>query len=665
VNKTIGVLAHVDAGKTTFCEQILYHTNSIRSRGRVDHKNAYLDSHEIEKERGITIFSDQAVFVYRDSNYYLVDTPGHADFSAEMERAIAIMDYAIIIVSAVEGVQSHTETVWQLIRNRSIPTFFFINKSDRAGADIDNVIHEIRIKLTEDILYIGNQENQDCEKTNNQEDWNALLNRDVMEFLAERDELLLEKYLDGDTEEKGWITPFRQMVKNCRLFPCMSGSALQDTGIVEFLHILDKLTYTDYWSDGEFGGRVFKIRHDEQGNRVTYIKALSGKLSVKDKLRYGIAENDEERSGEKVNQIRIYNGSRFKTVESVSAGAVFAVTGLTKAEAGDGVGDITEKSTYKMIPALKSRVIPDGSLNIKEVLGRLKILEAEDPLLNITWDERLQEIHASIMGVIQLEVLKEIILQRFSINVEFGPCQVLYKETVTEPALGYGHFEPLKHYAEVHLKIEPAPRDSGITFESVCHIDNLLPGYRNLIRYHLFEREHHGILTGSGITDIKVTLLTGRAHQKHTSGGDFREATLRALRQGLEKAGCILLEPFYRFRIEVEADSMGRVLSDIQKMNGTFDAPEIISGKVLINGRGPVSSFMNYSAELVSFTKGKGSISMLFDGYDRCRNESGIIEKMGYNSDADPEYTSKSIFCAKGVGFAVEGGKAEEYMHCL
>ncbi|HEX2926315.1 MAG TPA: translation factor GTPase family protein [Ruminiclostridium sp.] len=654
MKKSIGVLAHVDAGKTTFCEQILYHTNSIRSRGRVDHKNAYLDSHDIERERGITIFSDQGVFTYNNSTYYLIDTPGHADFSSEMERAVQVMDYAIIIISAVEGVQGHTETVWQLIRNRKIPVFFFINKADRAGADINNVILEISLKLTGDVLYVNESAKAD-----------GFPGKNIMEFMAERDDSLLEKYLNGDFEGGSWVVSLRNMVKEGRVFPCMSGSALQDDGIIEFLELLENLTFTEYDPASEFGGRVFKIRHDEQGSRVTYIKAISGKLTVRDNLPYGAAGDMDERPANKINQIRIYNGSKFKTVDSVSAGDVFAVTGLANAEAGDGVGAITEKSAYKMIPALKSRVIPDDSMSIREVLGRLKLLEAEDPALNITWDERLQEIHVNIMGVIQLEVLKEIISKRFSFKVEFGPCQVLYKETVTIPSIGYGHFEPLKHYAEVHLKIEPANRDSGISFNSVCHVDSLLPGFQNLIRYHIFEREHRGILTGSVITDIEITLLTGRAHQKHTSGGDFREATLRALRQGLEKAGCILLEPFYRFRIEVETDSMGRVLSDIQKMHGEFEAPETLTGKVLIIGRGPVATFMNYSAELISFTKGKGSITMSFEGYDRCHNETEVIEKIGYNREADPEYTSKSIFCSHGAGFTVEGSKAEEYMHCL
>lgn len=650
MNKTIGVLAHVDAGKTTFSEQILYHTKSIRSRGRVDHKNAYLDSHDIERDRGITIFSDQGVFTYNDSNYYLIDTPGHVDFSTEMERAIQIMDYAIIIISAVEGVQGHTETVWQLLRNQNIPTFLFINKIDRTGASIENVLAEIQSKMTNDVLYIDNS---------------VKPYSSCVEFIAVRDELLFERYLNGAYQEDIWFKALKTMIKLGKIFPCMAGAALQDFGIIEFLKVLDELTFTNYSPNGEFGGKVFKLRHDEQGNRVTYIKALSGTLSVKEKLFYGEILEDETRLSEKINQMRIYSGNKFKTVESAAAGEVFAVTGLTKASAGMGVGIISDRVIFQMVPTLSSKVNFDISLNIKDVLNKLKILEAEDPALNVSWNESLQEIHVQIMGVIQLEVLKQIINQRFLINVEFGDCQVLYKETTTKATIGYGHFEPLRHYAEVHLRLEPAPRNSGITFSSTCHIDNLMPNYQNLIRSHIFEKEHRGVLTGSSVTDLKITLLTGGAHKEYTHGGDFREATLRALRQGLEKAECILLEPYYRFKIEVELENMGRVLSDVQKLQGTFEAPISMGSKVIVNGRGPVANFMNYSMELVSFTKGKGSISLFFDGYDKCHNETAVIEKIGYDKSADTEYTSNSIFCAKGAGYPVEGDKAEERMHCL
>ena len=519
MKKTIGVLAHVDAGKTTFSEQILYHTNAIRSRGRVDHKNSFLDSHDIEKERGITVFSDQAVFEIGKSKYYLIDTPGHVDFSCEMERAISIMDYAIIVISAVEGVQSHTETVWRLLKKYNVPTFFFINKLDRTGADLYNVINEIKANLTKDVCYIESITD---------------IKEDIIEFIAERDEELLEKYFNGEYNKDLWINKLRILIKEMNIFPCFSGSALQDQGIMEFLDSLEKLTVTNYNENDEFSGIVYKIRHDDNGTRITFIKALSGILKVRDEINNGSSK-------EKISSIRVYNGSKFSTVDKVVAGDIFAVTGLTSLSVGDGVGALKEKFKFNMIPTLMSSVIFDKACNVKEVLGHFRMLEAEDPALNVIWNETLQEIHVHIMGKIQLEVLKEVILERFNFNVDFGPCEIIYKETINNTVNGYGHFEPLKHYAEVHLKLESLPRGSGIIFKNKCHTDNLTTGHQNLIRTHLFERKHNGILTGSEITDIKVTLLTGRAHNKHTEGGDFREATFRALSQGLEKADNILL----------------------------------------------------------------------------------------------------------------------------
>lgn len=642
MKKTIGILAHVDAGKTTFAEQILYHTNSIRTRGRVDHKNSFLDSHDIEKDRGITVFADQGIFNYKDSIYYLIDTPGHVDFSAEMERAIKLMDYAVIIISAVEGVQGHTQTVWDLLKSNKVPTFIFINKVDRVGANIENILEEINLKLSKDCCLITDSFN------------NGEMTEELIEFIAEREELLLEKYLEGNYEKELWINYMKKLIKENKIFPILSGSALQDMGIIEFLDKFNELTYTEYNKEEEFSGLVYKIRHDDQGMRIAFIKALTGELKVKDEI-----------GDEKVNQLRIYNGNKYKTVERVEAGDVFAVTGLLNVNAGDGVGSFKEKAKYEMIPTLKSKVIYDSKLNIKDVLNYFKILESEEPVLNVTWDENIQEIQVHIMGSIQLEVLKKLVEDRFNLIVEFGPCEVLYKETINSEIIGYGHFEPLRHYAEVHLKLEPGERNSGIKFYSKCHTDNLLPGYQNLVKTHIYEKKHRGILTGSTITDLKVTLLTGAAHNKHTSGGDFREATLRALRQGLDRAENILLEPYYKFKIEVELEHMGRVLSDIQKLHGSFDVPETMGNKLTIRGRGPVANFMNYSMELVSFTKGKGSLSLIFDGYDKCHNEEEVIKKLAYNKNADPEYTSNSIFCSKGQGYVVEGEVAKEHMHCL
>lgn len=646
MKKTIGILAHVDAGKTTFSEQLLYHTRSIRNRGRVDHKNSFLDTHDIEKERGITVFSEQATFQIGSSTYYLIDTPGHIDFSTEMERALSILDYAILLISGVEGIQGHTETIWNLLRKYNIPTFIFINKMDRTGADLERVLEEVNENLTNDICHIDSIHE---------------ISEELIEFISERNEELLERYFNGEFEEEIWINELKKLIKENKVFPCLSGSALQDEGIDKFLNIFNELTYTNYDEDGEFSGRVHKIRYDNNGTRITFIKALSGSLKVRDEITYGML--DEEIS-EKISSIRLYNGSKFTTVEKVSAGDIFAVTGITKAMPGEGIGKNIENIQFNMIPTLMSKVIFDKSYNVKEVLGYFRILESEDPALNIIWNETYQEIQVSIMGKIQLEVLKEVVLNRFNLKIEFGPCEIMYKETIDNKSYGYGHFEPLKHYAEVHLKIEPNKRGEGITFENKCHADDLTTGNQNLIKTHIFERNHHGLLTGSPITDMKITLLTGRSHNKHTEGGDFREATFRAIRQGLEKVENVLLEPYYKFKIDMELDYMGRVISDIQRLNGTFNPPDTKLNKVTIIGRGPVSTFMDYSAEILTFTKGKGSINLIFDGYDICHNSEEVIERIGYNKNADIEYSSSSIFCSKGQGFVVPWHEVENYIHC-
>lgn len=647
MKKVIGILAHVDAGKTTFSEQVLYNTNAIRSRGRVDHKNSFLDSHNIEKSRGITVFSDQAIFKINNSEYYLIDTPGHIDFSTEMERALSILDYAILIIDGVEGIQGHTETIWTLLRKYNIPTFFFINKMDRVGANLNKVIEEIKISFTKDVCYVKDVYNMEDE---------------LIEFISERNEQLLEKYFLGNYDNSLWIEEMKKIIKNNEIFPCFSGSALQDEGVIDFLNNFDILTYTEYDDKKEFSGRVHKVRYDENGTRITFIKALEGTLKVRDEIKY-IDKNGEELL-EKISSIRIYNGNKFITSEKVSAGDVFAITGISKAMPGYGVGNIEGNNKFNMIPTLMSKVIFDEKINVKEVLSYFRILENEDPALNVLWNERLKEIQVSIMGKIQLDVLKDVIEDRFKLKVDFGPCKIMYKETINNICYGYGHFEPLKHYAEVHLKLEPNKRGKGITFENKCHTDNLNYGTQNLIKTHIFERNHNGLLTGFPITDIKITLLTGRDHNKHTEGGDFREATFRAIRQGLEKAENILLEPYYKFKIDVDLDYMGKVLSDIQRLNGNFEPPVINLNKVSIKGRGPVSTFMDYSIEILTFTKGKGSINLIFDGYDRCHNEEEVIREIGYRKDADIEYTSNSVFCSKGQGFIVPWDKVEEYIHC-
>lgn len=641
MHKTIGILAHVDAGKTTFSEQLLYHTNTIRHRGRVDHQDSFLDSHTIEKNRGITIFADQGIFTYNNSTYYIIDTPGHVDFSPEMERAIQVMDYAIIIISAVDGIEGHTETVWQLLRKHHVPTFFFINKTDYEGTDPTSVLAEIRSTLSENV----------CDITTS-------FDEELIEFLAERDEVLLETYMDSGFDKDLWTQTLKLMVKENKIFPCASGSALKDIGIVEFLEKLDSLTTTSYKSDDVFAAQVYKIRHDESGNRVTYLKLVNGTLKVRNSVTY----NEQT---EKITQIRQYSGNKFKTTDQALAGELVAVTGLTNACIGDGLGVFAQKTEFDMIPTLKSKVLFDASVHVKEILRCFKLLDAEDPSLRIFWDEYFQEIHVHVMGVIQLEVLEQIVLERFGFHVSFGEPKILYKETIGNSVHGYGHFEPLRHYAEVHLLIESAARNSGITFTNICHANDLSTGNQNLVKHHLFERDHHGLLTGSTLTDVKITLLTGRGHNEHTHGGDFREATYRALRQGLEKAENILLEPFYDFTIKVNMDLIGRILSDIQQAAGSFEPPENSGDNVFIKGRVPVATFMNYSTTFASFTHGKGSLSLVYGGYDRCHNTEEIIDRLGYNKEADPEYTSTSIFCAKGKGYPVYWHEAEAAMHCL
>ncbi|MCR8656393.1 elongation factor G [Paenibacillus endoradicis] len=646
MNKTIGILAHVDAGKTTFSEQLLYHTNSIKQRGRVDHQSSFLDSHEIEKQRGITIFADQAILEYEQSLYYLIDTPGHVDFSPEMERAIQVMDAAIIVISAVEGVEAHTETVWELLKKHQVPTFFFINKVDRTGANVELVIDEIRHQLTGDV----------CAVTTSIA--TGTMNDDVIECIAERDEGLLERYMQQGYEWETWSTKMRKMIQSCEIYPCFTGSALQDIGVKEFIENLDFLTVTDYRNELAFAGQVYKIRYDESGTRVTYIKVLSGVLSVRDEIDYGDGEQ------EKVTQMRRYNGKLFQQINQAVAGEIIALTGLTKAVVGDGLGVLQEKATYEMFPLLRSKVVFEAAINVKESLKYFRILEAEDPSLNVIWEEKLQHIQLHVMGKIQLEVLEQVVFDRFGLHITFEKPEIIYKETISAETVGYGHFEPLRHYAEVHLRIEPAGRNSGISFESVCHADHLTVGLQNLVGQHLLEKEHHGLLTGSALTDMKVTLLTGRDHNKHTHGGDFREATLRALRQGLEKVENILLEPYYQFKIIVHIEQMGRVLSDIQSAYGSFDPPMTDGDKAILVGKVPVDTFMEYSSTLASFTQGKGRIQLTFAGYFPCHNEREVIERISYDKNADPEYSSSSVFCAKGTGYTVKWDEAEQMMHC-
>ncbi len=642
--KTIGVLAHVDAGKTTFSEQVLFHTNSIQARGRVDHQDTFLDNHELERKRGITIFAEQGRMNIGDDTYTLIDTPGHVDFSPEMERAIRVMDYAIIIISAVEGVQGHTETVWQLLRKYHVPTFFFINKIDREGANVDAVMTQLRKDCSPDVLLIDEPLRADY------------LSSSMMEWLAERDEELLDAFLNDTLDHVQCLAQLKDMIINECAFPCFTGSALKDEGIQEFIAQLPLLTVTHFEQDAPFQGEVFKIRHDGH-QRLTFMKAMQGSLHVRDEFTFG-------ETTEKITEIRLYNGSRFETVQQVEAGEIFAVKGLSQATIGDRIGSTTQSQPYELIPTLQAKVQYEGDQHIKEVLQIFRLLEAEEPSLRVVWQEKFQEIHVHIMGVIQLEVLVEVLQERFSLVVSFGEPQILYMETIATTVTGYGHFEPLKHYAEVHVLMEPNRRGTGITFSNACHADDLSVGNQRLVEKHLFEREHHGLLTGFPLTDVHFTLLTGRGHNEHTSGGDFREATFRALRQGLEQAQNVLLEPYYRFKMKASNDFIGRMMTDIQQAAGTFDDPILTETDVVLTGRAPVATLMSYSTTFAAYTNGKGALTLQFDGYDVCHNPEKVIAQIGYDKNADPEYSSSSIFCAKGKGYSVPWHEAQAAMHC-
>lgn len=657
MKKTIGILAHVDAGKTTFSEQLLYYTGSIRNLGRVDYKTSYLDTDEVEQKRGITIFADQGVFQYDGDTYYLIDTPGHVDFSAETERVIRSLDYAILLISGTSGVQAHTTTLFRLLYSYKVPTFIFINKTDIQSVHLESVLEEIKNKLTENIVFLESNKAISTKFST------------IAEFVAERDEEFLEAYLNEDYTEELLKKTIVNLIRKQLCFLVMSGSALKGEGINGFLKVFSRFTVTNYEkleTDSPFIGKVYKIRHDDKGNKLTFIKALRGALQVRNEFKF---EKDKEIYSEKVNEIRVYNGKKYESVNTVLAGDVFAVTGLKTPVCGISleIGKVSEAKDrdYRLVPALQSKIKILDDTDVSTCLEKLRILESEDPMLSVLYLEETEEILMSVMGKIQLEVLEQIIAKRFHIPIEFESPQIQYKETITAPVVGYGHFEPLRHYSEVQLRLEPNAHGSGITFESECPVDLLTLNYQRAIHNHIFEKVHKGILTGSPITDIKVILQNGRAHIKHTEGGDFREATYRAIRQGLEKSESILLEPFYRFEIYIEEEYIGKVLSDIQRLRGSSELPRQIDKNVCISGRGPVESFMEYGVELISFTKGTGSISLLFDGYDACQNAEEVIEKIGYNKDRDVENTSSSVFCVKGTSFIVPWYEAEKYMHTL
>ncbi|MFW6294968.1 MAG: GTP-binding protein [Halanaerobium sp.] len=644
MNKVIGVAAHVDAGKTTFSEALMFHSKTIRSKGRVDNQNSHLDSHPLEKKRGITIFTDQAILEYKGDRYFLLDTPGHIDFSPEMERTLKVLDYLIIIVSAVEGIEGHTETVWELAHQEGLPIFFFINKCDRKGASAGRVLSELKNNFSQDILLLEQQEKK--------------LSAEFIEFAAERNEKLFELYLKEQIKEDIFLDEIKKMIQKRKIFTAAAGSALNDQGVKEFLELISLLTDSPFKMKNEqqLQALLYKISHDQNNNRISHIKVISGSLKVRDELEY---QKEDKNIKEKITELRLYSGQEFRNVDQVEAGEIAGVLGLSEAKAGTAFGQLASLKSKKYQTALKSKVIYAENINTRKLLEAFNILDAEDPSLNINWDSTAKEIQFNVMGAVQLEILKSLIKERFNYEIDFAQPDIIYKETIKNQVIGYGHFEPLKHYAEVHLKIEAAPRNCGIIFENQASTDDLSRGLQNLVKQHILESEHRGILTGSPLTDLKITFLTGKDHNKHTSGGDFKEATYRALRQGLEKAENILLEPFYNFKIKINLDYLGRVMSDIEKAKGSFKTPEIKEEQALIKGKAPASTFMDYPVELRAFTGGKGIINLKFGGYDLCHNSQQIIEASNYDKNNDPEYSSSSIFCAKGKGYTLSWEEAE------
>ena len=642
---TLGILAHVDAGKTTLAESILYLRGSIRKIGRVDHGDAFLDNYELERSRGITIFSKQARLTLGNREVTLLDTPGHVDFSAEMERTLQVLDAAVLVISGADGVQGHVETLWKLLKYYQIPVFLFVNKMDQEGTDREKLLSELKKRLD------GN-----CVDFNQEEtDYAAFA-----EEAAMSDEKLLEEYLESGSVDRKLL---KKAIADRKLFPCFFGSALKIQGVEELLKGLETYASTSPYRKN-FSARVYKISRDEAGNRLTHLKVTGGVLKVKMPLtnrREGLEES--EIWEEKADQIRLYSGAGYQAVNEAGPGSICAVTGLSRTFAGEGLGEEAEGNLPILEPVLTYRIeLPEGT-NVHETFLKLLKLEEEIPELHIVWNERLGEIHAQVMGEVQIEILKSLIRDRFQLDVEFGDGNIVYKETILEPVEGVGHFEPLRHYAEVHLLLEPAERGSGLSFDTVCSEDVLDRNWQRLILTHLEEKKHLGVLTGSEITDMKITLLTGRAHIKHTEGGDFRQATYRAVRQGLRKAKSILLEPVYEYRLEVPADLVGRAMADIQRMNGKFSGPELEGEMAVLTGTAPVSTMRGYPREVTAYSRGRGRISVALSGYESCHNGEEIAALSGYDPDGDMENPTGSVFCAHGAGFVVDWDQVEDYMH--
>lgn len=626
----LGILAHVDAGKTTLTESMLYLSKTIRHLGRVDHGDAFLDYNSQERDRGITIFSKQAIFNWNDCQITLIDTPGHVDFSTEMERTLQVLDYAILVISGIDGIQNHSETIWKLLKHYHVPTFIFINKMDSIYANKDKLLNDLKDQFDENCFDFEN------------------LDENFYETIALNNEKLLDYYLEHQTLTKEMII---DEIYQRNLFPCFFGSALKIEGIDTFLN-----EFTNYVKEKQypkqFQARVFKITHDKQGNKLTHLKITGGSLKVKEQV-----------GNEKVDQIRIYSGDKYQLVNEVYAGDICAIKGFKNFEISQGLGNESTVNTPILTPYMDYRIILPENCNQHEALEKLLLLSKEDPQLHINYNNQSKEIHVELMGEIQVEILKNIISERFNLDVEFDHGNIIYKETILEPVEGVGHFEPLRHYAEVHLLLEPGKPGSGLEFAVDCKENVLATSYQRLVLSHLKEKEHIGVLTGSLITDMKITLISGRAHLKHTEGGDFREATYRALRQGLKATKSILLEPYFKFSLEIPVEYLSRAIYDIETMNGTFKLSKEQDEMAYLTGKAPVSKMQNYQSEVISYTKGKGRITLQIDGYYPCTNQEEIISKINYDSESDLENPTGSVFCSHGAGFNVKWDEVENYMH--
>ena len=634
---TVGILAHVDAGKTTLSEALLYLSGQTRKLGRVDHQDTVLDTDEQERERGITIFSKQARLTWGPLELTLLDTPGHVDFSAEMERTLQVLDYAVLVVSGADGVQGHTATLWRLLEHQNIPTFLFVNKMDQPDTDREALLGQLR-RLDEGCTDFGGDREE------------------LLESAALCDENLLERYLAGEKPDDGDLAG---LIVRRKLFPCLFGSALKLEGVEELLSALERYTLAPQWGEN-FAARVFKISRDDRGERLSWLKVTGGELRVRQTLSGG---GEEDRWEEKISQIRLYSGVKYTTVDQVEAGTVCAVTGLSHTRPGQGLGEEGESGPPELEPVLHYQVIPPEGCDAHTLLRDLRQLEEEDPQLKVRWNETLGELHVRLMGEIQRSVLTRLIHDRFGLDVTFGAGSIVYKETVAAPVEGVGHFEPLRHYAEVHLLLEPLERGAGLQFDSICPEDVLDRSWQRLILTHLMEKVHLGVLTGSPITDMKLVLLTGRAHVKHTEGGDFRQATYRAVRQGLRMAQGILLEPWYDFTLELPADCLGRAMADVQRMSGRFAPADHQGDMAVLTGSAPVSELGDYWNQVAAYTRGLGQLTCTLRGYEPCHNAQEVMEQIGYDPDRDTDNPADSVFCSHGAGVTVKWDQVREHMH--